>query len=79
MIEEKAEAIASLCGREPQNLEEQALCLVGKDIFEKLIKEYTEKQWGRSCNSIKPDLREALTSPNDRRDEHKLKFRKSKC
>ena len=38
--EQRAEAIAALNGREPQNLEEQALCLVGKDIFEKLIKEY---------------------------------------
>lgn len=34
------------------NLEEQALCLVGKDIFTKLIKEYTEKQWGRSCKEL---------------------------
>ena len=47
--EQKAEAVAALNGREPQNLEEQALSLVGKDIFEKLIKEYTEKQWGRKC------------------------------
>ena len=37
---------------EPQNLEEQALMLVGKDIFEKLIKEYTEKQWGRKCSEL---------------------------
>ena len=37
---------------EPQNLEEQALLLVGKDIFEKLIKEYTEKQWGRKCTEL---------------------------
>jgi len=36
----------------PQNLEEQALMLVGKDIFEKLIKEYTEKQWGRVCKDL---------------------------
>lgn len=36
----------------PQNLEEQALCLVGRDIFEKLIKEYTEKQWGRDCKEL---------------------------
>ncbi len=36
----------------PQNLEEQALTLVGKDIFEKLIKEYTEKQWGRKCTEL---------------------------
>lgn len=50
--EQKAEAIAILNGREPQNLEEQALTLVGKDIFEKLIKEYTEKQWGRKCTDL---------------------------
>lgn len=50
--EQKAEAIAALDGREPQNLEEQALCLVGKDIFYKLIKEYTEKQWGRDCKNL---------------------------
>lgn len=50
--EQKSKAIASLNGREPQNLEEQALCLVGKDIFFKLIKEYTEKQWGRDCKDL---------------------------
>ena len=50
--EQKAEALAALGGREPQNLEEQALCLVGKDIFQKLIKEYTEKQWGRDCKEL---------------------------
>ena len=50
--EQKAEAIAALNGREPANLEEQALTLVGKDIFEKLIKEYTEKQWGRDCRDL---------------------------
>lgn len=50
--EQKKEALAALNGREPQNLEEQALCLVGKDIFEKLIKEYTEKQWGRKCTEL---------------------------
>ncbi len=37
---------------EPHNLEEQAMLLVGRDIFEKLIKEYTEKQWGRSCKQL---------------------------
>ena len=47
--EQKADAVASLNGREPANLEEQALTLVGRDIFEKLIKGYTEKQWGRKC------------------------------
>ena len=50
--EQRAEAVVALGGRDPQNLEEQALCLVGKDIFQKLIKEYTEKQWGRSCNEL---------------------------
>lgn len=50
--EQKAEAVADLNGREPQNLEEQALILVGKDIFEKLIKEYTEKQWGCDCKEL---------------------------
>lgn len=50
--EQKAEAIAALGGYEPRNLEEQALCLVGKDIFNKLIKEYTEKQWGRDCKDL---------------------------
>lgn len=37
---------------EPQNLEEQAISLVGRDIFEKLIKGYTEKQWGRDCKDL---------------------------
>ena len=50
--EQKAEAVAALNGGEPRNLEEQALCLVGKDIFRKLIKEYTEKQWGRNCKDL---------------------------
>lgn len=50
--EQKAEAVAALNGREPANLEEQALTLVGKDIFETLIKEYTEKQWGRKCSEL---------------------------
>lgn len=50
--EQKAEALAALNDRKPKNLEEQALCLVGKDIFNKLIKEYTEKQWGRDCSEL---------------------------
>lgn len=37
---------------EPQNLEEQAISLVGRDIYEKLIKGYTEKQWGRECKEL---------------------------
>lgn len=38
--------------KKPQNLEEQAIALVGKDIYEILIKGYTEKQWGRPCNEL---------------------------
>ena len=52
IAEQKAEAIAALGDKESENLEEQALTLVGKDIFEKLIKEYTEKQWGRKCTEL---------------------------
>ena len=37
---------------EPKNLEEQAISLVGRDIYEKLIKGYTEKQWGRPCTEL---------------------------
>ena len=53
--EQKAEAVTKMKAEgvtEPRNLEEQGLCLVGKDIFEILIKGYTEKQWGRSCEEL---------------------------
>ena len=53
--EQKAEALARMESegvQEPRNLEEQALLLVGKDIYEKLIKGYTEKQWGRPCTEL---------------------------
>lgn len=50
--EQRAQALEELKGREPANLEEQALLLVGRDIYEKLIKGYTEKQWGRPCTSL---------------------------
>lgn len=50
--EQKAEAKAALNGREPENLEEQALMLVGRDIFDRLIRCYTEKQWGRKCTEL---------------------------
>ena len=50
--EQRQEVIEKLNGREPQNLEEQALMLVGKDIYETLIKEYTKKQWGRCCTDL---------------------------
>lgn len=49
---QKSKVKSMLNGREPRNLEEQALLLVGKDIYEKLIKGYTEKQWGRSCTEL---------------------------
>ena len=44
--------IADLHITEPMNLEEQALSLVGRDIYEKLVKGYTEKQWGRDCKEL---------------------------
>lgn len=44
--------IASLSIGEPKNLEEQALSLVGTDVYEKLVKGYTEKQWGRDCRDL---------------------------
>ena len=50
--EQKKDAVVALNGREPANLEEQALTLVGRDIYEKLIKGYTEKQWGRKCSEL---------------------------
>ena len=53
--EQKAEAVARMRAEgvsEPRNLEEQALTLVGNDIYERLIKGYTEKQWGRPCTEL---------------------------
>lgn len=47
-----AEQVAAEGITEPKNLEEQALSLVGRDIFKKLVKEYTEKQWGRGCKEL---------------------------
>ena len=41
-----------MAGKKPQNLEEQAISLIGRDIYEKLIKGYTEKQWGRPCTEL---------------------------
>lgn len=48
IIEEQRKAVLG----EPKNLEEQAIKLVGKDIYEKLVKGYTEKQWGRDCSEL---------------------------
>ena len=53
--EQKAEAVAAMNASGvlvPRNLEEQALMLIGKDIYEALIKGYTEKQWGRKCTEL---------------------------
>ena len=53
--EQKQDAIEKMYSAgitEPRNLEEQAICLIGKDIYEKLIKGYTEKQWGRKCTEL---------------------------
>ncbi len=53
--EQRSQAVAAmqLAGiAEPRNLEEQALALIGRDIYEQLIKHYTEKQWGRPCNQL---------------------------
>ena len=47
-----ASQIASLHIGQPANLEEQALSLVGRDVYEKLVKGYTEKQWGRDCRDL---------------------------
>lgn len=49
--EKLAEQRAEINGT-PQNLEEQAISLVGRDIYEKLVKGYTEKQWGRKCKNL---------------------------
>jgi len=50
--EQKINEQKQLISTTPQNLEEQAISLVGKDIYEKLIKGYTEKQWGRDCKEL---------------------------
>lgn len=50
--EERKEGLAKLNGREPSNLEEQAISLVGTTVYEKLIKGYTEKQWGMPCTEL---------------------------
>ena len=49
-----AEQRKEMEGKEPTNLEEQAISLVGRDIYERLIKGYTEKQWGRKCTELPP-------------------------
>lgn len=51
-----AEQAAEMAGKTPANLEEQAISLVGRDIYELLIKGYTEKQWGRACTELSADI-----------------------
>ncbi len=53
-IQSLFEALKKAGADAPRNLEEQALFLVGRDIYEKLIKGYTEKQWGRKCTDLPP-------------------------
>ena len=53
--EQRAEGVEKMKAAgvtEPRNLEEQALTLIGKDVYERLIKDYTEKQWGRKCTEL---------------------------
>ena len=52
IIEEQRKEINGV----PQNLEEQAISLVGRDVYETLIKGYTEKQWGRDCKELPPEI-----------------------
>jgi UDP-galactopyranose mutase len=57
--EQKADALTAMREAgvtEPRNLEEQALLLVGRDIYDKLIKGYTEKHWGRPCSELPADI-----------------------
>lgn len=57
IADQRAEALATIeadGASEPRNLEEQALVLIGKDIYERLVKGYTEKQWGRPCHQLPP-------------------------
>ena len=55
IIEDQIKAESRTCGEgsgEPANLEEHAISMVGRDVYEKLIKGYTEKQWGRDCKDL---------------------------
>ena len=63
--EQREEALEALGGQEPKNLEEQALVLVGKDIFYTLIKEYTEKQWSRDCEEFPAYIIKRLAFDNN--------------
>ena len=51
-----AKQAAEMAGKTPRNLEEQAISLVGRDIYERLVRGYTEKQWGRPCAELPADI-----------------------
>jgi UDP-galactopyranose mutase len=53
---EKIESQKNSLKTEPRNLEDQAIQMVGREIYDKLIKGYTQKQWGRECTSLPPDI-----------------------
>ena len=60
-----AEQTADMKDVEPKNLEEQAIKLIGPDIYEKLIKGYTEKQWGRSATDLPPFIIKTSSGSSD--------------
>lgn len=70
--EEAVEKIKEDCvpNGNPQNAEEQALSLVGNQIYEKLIKGYTEKQWGRKCSDLPPSILKRIPLRFDYNDEY---------
>jgi UDP-galactopyranose mutase len=69
---EKIEEQRSEMAGEPANLEEQAISLVGRDIFEKLIRGYTEKQWGRSCRELPPFIIKRLQRSVSRHSRRRI-------
>ena len=60
-----AEQTADMKDVEPKNLEEQTIKLIGPDIYEKLIKGYTEKQWGRSATDLPTIYHQTSSSSSD--------------
>ena len=56
IIDGQIKAASESISGEPANLEEQAICLVGTEIYEKLIRGYTEKQWGKPCRDLPPSI-----------------------
>lgn len=56
IIEREKEEARNSCNNTPSNLQEQACCLVGKTIYSMFIKDYTEKQWGKPCEELDPNI-----------------------